>query len=186
MPTKKQTRQTGVWARAKPSFLNRHEGRLPNALNITITWSDEFVDELKRTALACQVSLFMPLYWISYNQMVTNLISQAATMSTNGTPNDLLANFDPIALIILIPIMDVLVYPSLRRAGFVLRPIFRIWLGFMFAALAMAYTATVQFYIYHSNPCGSFVDSCTEKSSISVWVQVPSYVRCMLKLFIIK
>ena len=41
-------------------------------------------------------------------------------------------------------IMDILVYPGLRRLGFIPRPIFRIWLGFMFGAAAMVYSAVLQ------------------------------------------
>jgi len=125
---------------------------------------------------ACQIFLFYPLYWISYNQITTNLISMAGTMTLNGTPNDLIQNFDPIALIIFIPIMDMAVYPGLRRIGFVCRPIFRIWLGFMFGAAAMVYSAVLQHFIYKTNPCGDFPSTCGEPSTILVWVQVPPYV----------
>ena len=72
--------------------------------------------------------------------------------------------------------MDVVVYPSLRRAGLGVQPIFRIWLGFMVASLAMIYSAILQYYIYHTNPCGEFVGSCAEPSTISIWAQVPCYV----------
>ena len=97
-------------------------------------------------------------------------------MTTRGIPNDLLANFNPVALIILIPLMDVVVYPGLRRAGIVMQPIFRIWLGFMFASLAMVYSAILQYNIYRTNPCGEFVGTCSEPSTISIWAQVPCYV----------
>ena len=40
--------------------------------------------------------------------------------------------------------MDMVVYPGLRRMGFVARPIFRITLGFMFGAAAMIYSAVLQ------------------------------------------
>ena len=109
----------------------------------------------------------------------------AATMSTNGIPNDLLANFNPLALIILIPSMDLFIYPSLRRAGFALPPIFRIWLGFMFAALAMAYSAIVQHLIYQTNPCGEYVSSCEKPSTLSVWIQVPCYVSMKIKQYMV-
>ena len=42
--------------------------------------------------------------------MNNNLTSQAATMVTNGIPNDVLSNLDPLALIIFIPIVDFFVY----------------------------------------------------------------------------
>ena len=54
---------------------------------------------------------------LTYNQLNNNLTSQAATMVTNGLPNDVLSNLDPFALIILIPICDLVLYPALRRAG---------------------------------------------------------------------
>ncbi|KAH8117120.1 PTR2-domain-containing protein [Phellopilus nigrolimitatus] len=173
----REARTTGIWNRAKPSLLvSSDDTQDKNIGTSMITWDDSFVDEVKRTARACQIALFFPLYWVAYNQITTNLVSMAATMSTNGTPNDLLANFNPITLIILLPTMDVIVYPSLRRIGIVLRPIFRIWLGFMFAALAMVYSAVLQHFIYSTNPCGEYVGTCAQPSSIIVWVQVPSYV----------
>ncbi|KZT33660.1 PTR2-domain-containing protein [Sistotremastrum suecicum HHB10207 ss-3] len=183
----RETKETGIWNRAKPHFHKTIQGSgaadekivgraLDSRREHWITWDDAFVEEVKRTARACQIFLFYPLYWISYNQITTNLVSMAGTMTLNGTPNDLIQNFDPIALIILIPIMDTLVYPGLRRMGFVARPIFRIWLGFMFGALAMVYSAVLQHFIYKTNPCGSFVSSCDTPSSLSVWIQVPPYV----------
>ena len=41
--------------------------------------------------------------------MNNNLISQAGSMSTHGIPNDVLSNLDPFALLILIPLCDLLV-----------------------------------------------------------------------------
>jgi dipeptide/tripeptide permease len=46
---------------------------------------------------------------LTYNQLNNNLTSQAATMSTHGLPNDVLSNLDPLALIIFIPIFDIIV-----------------------------------------------------------------------------
>ena len=46
---------------------------------------------------------------LTYNQLNNNLTSQAATMQTHGLPNDVLSNFDPMVLIILIPVCDLVV-----------------------------------------------------------------------------
>ncbi|CCO29798.1 Peptide transporter PTR2 AltName: Full=Peptide permease PTR2 [Rhizoctonia solani AG-1 IB] len=51
--------------------------------------------------------------------MSNNIVSQAGSMSTHGVPNDLLQNIDPIAIIIIIPLMDRIVYPGLRKMGWV-------------------------------------------------------------------
>jgi len=40
-----------------------------------------------------------------------NLTSQASIMALHGIPNDVLNNLDPFALIIFIPICDLLLYP---------------------------------------------------------------------------
>ena len=126
----------------------------------------------------------MPLYWVAYSQLSTNLISQASTLSSASIPNDVLPNVDPLALLIMIPIMDMWVYPWLRARGWKLGPIFRIWLGFVCAAVAMAWCAAVQWGVYNTNPCGEWVGSgrdangeaCEGKSWVSVFIQVPAYV----------
>ena len=96
-------------------------------------------------------SLFRTItLWIglTYNQMVNNLTSQAATMVTNGIPNDVINNLDPLALIIFIPIFDLFLYPGLRRMGIEFTPIKRITAGFLTGAASMIWAAVVQHYIY--------------------------------------
>ena len=53
------------------------------------------------------------LLGLSYNQLNNNLTSQAATMSTHGLPNDVLSNLDPLALVIFIPLCDLVVSTDL-------------------------------------------------------------------------
>ena len=119
---------------------------------------------------------------LTYNQINNNLTSQAATMVTNGVPNDVLSNLDPIALIIFIPICDYLIYPALRRAGIRFTPIKRITMGFYTGSAAMIWAAVVQHYIYKTNPCGNYVATCTDAhgepvvSPLNVWIQTGAYV----------
>jgi POT family proton-dependent oligopeptide transporter len=80
--------------------------------------------------------------------MVNNLTSQAATMVTNGIPNDVINNLDPLALIIFIPIFDLFLYPGLRRIGINFTPIKRITAGFLTGSASMIWAAVVQHYIY--------------------------------------
>lgn len=103
-------------------------------------------------------------------------------MSTYGVPNDILSNLDPLSLILLIPVFDLYIYPSLQRAGIRFTPLKRIALGFLFASAAMAWTAVVQYQIYHSNPCGYFVSTCKNAdghpvtSDLNVWIQSGGYI----------
>ncbi|KAF9901478.1 peptide transporter ptr2 [Lobosporangium transversale] len=159
---------------ARPSVI---QARDPNADMKAITWNDIFVDELRLTLKACSVFCFFPLYWVIYNQITTNLISQAGTMLLYGIPNDVVNNIDPIVLIIFIPIFDKLIYPAFRRMGWELKPITRISLGFLFSALAMAWTAIVQHKIYSTGPnyeC-TLCDPDQTPNDVSIAWQIPSY-----------
>lgn len=85
---------------------------------------------------------------LTYNQITNNLTSQAATMVTNGVPNDVINNLDPLTLIIFIPICDLFIYPGLRKIGINFSPIKRITAGFFTGAVSMVWAAVVQHYIY--------------------------------------
>ncbi|ODQ49734.1 di/tri peptide transporter 2 [Saitoella complicata NRRL Y-17804] len=139
-------------------------------------WDDQFIDELKRALVACRIFIAYPFYWVCYGQMTNNLVSQAATMQTNGVPNDLLQNFDPIALIIFIPICDQFLYPFLRKVGIPFKPISRITVGFFMAALAMAYAAIIQHVIYSSGPNYEYPSGASVPNNVNVWLQIPAYV----------
>ncbi|KAK9693503.1 hypothetical protein K7432_013901 [Basidiobolus ranarum] len=131
-------------------------------------WDDSFVDGLKQTLMACFIFIPMCIYWTAYNQITSNLISQAASMQLPPSiPDDIIGNIDPIALIIFIPIMDTLVYPFLRRIRMNPRPMMRITIGFALGALAMMTSALVQQRIYNAADRG--------EPKISVWWQIPSY-----------
>lgn len=42
---------------------------------------NQFIDDLKQAWRACYVFAFYPFYWISYNQLSNNMVSQAAQMN---------------------------------------------------------------------------------------------------------
>ncbi|KAI9793648.1 MAG: peptide transporter ptr2 [Peltula sp. TS41687] len=158
---------------AKPSYQEEYGRRYQTP------WPDLFVDEIRRALIACKVFIFFPVYWVVYNQMLNNFISQAATMELHGIPNDIMQNIDPLTIIIFIPIIDRFVYPFLRKMGIPFKPITRITLGFLVGSLAMAYAAIVQHLIYTSPPCYRFpsADSCeTGGNQVHVAVQTPAYL----------
>jgi len=128
-------------------------------------WDQKFVDELKQTFMACKIFVPMVIYWIAYSQINNNLISQAATMDyPPAIPNDIMSNIDPLALILLIPIMDKFVYPFLNKINFEFFAIRRITVGFFIGSAAMAWSAIVQ----------HMIDTSPVKT-VNVWWQIPSY-----------
>ncbi|EOD42946.1 Oligopeptide transporter [Neofusicoccum parvum] len=162
----------------KPSF-QAHAGT-----GQVMKWDDQFVDELKRALVACQVFCIYPIYWVVYGQFSGNFVTQAGQMQGHGIPNDLMQNFDPIAIIVFVPILDRLVYPLMRKAHINFPPINRITLGFWVASLAMAYAAIVQHLIYAAGPCykaplcDASVDSAgtAQGNNIHIAIQTPAYM----------
>ncbi|THU94802.1 peptide transporter PTR2A [Dendrothele bispora CBS 962.96] len=135
--------------------------------------SSDWIDEVKMTLGACTVFVWFPIYWLTYNQINNNLTSQAATMTTNGIPNDVLNNLSPLLLIFLIPICDLWVYPAIRNMGLEFGPLRKFFSGFM---------AVVQHYVYATDPCGSHATTCRDPdgnsvvSPVNVWTQSGCYV----------
>ncbi|KAF7125302.1 hypothetical protein CNMCM5793_001480 [Aspergillus hiratsukae] len=162
----------------KPSWQAANGGKRTN-----LPWDDHFIDELKRALIACRVFCFFPIYWVVYGQFSGNFVTQAAQMQGHGIPNDLMQNFDPISIIVFIPILETLVYPLMRRLHIRFRPITRISLGFVVASLAMMYAAIVQHLIYAAGPCydqplcdASIVDGTAQGNRVHIAIQTPAYV----------
>lgn len=42
---------------------------------------NEFIDDLKKAMNSCRVFAFYPFYWVCYNQLAGNMVSQAAQMN---------------------------------------------------------------------------------------------------------
>ncbi|KAG7443567.1 peptide transporter PTR2A [Guyanagaster necrorhizus] len=167
--TYKNLTSADFWENAKPS---KQAGLKPHWMN----FDDQWVDEVRRGFKACAVFLWYPVYWLCYSQINNNLTSQAATMTTNGVPNDVISNLDPFALIIFIPISEMLIYPALQRAGINFTALKKITAGFFTASAAMIWAVVVQHYIYKTNPCHYSASTCEDVSPLSVWIQTGSYV----------
>ncbi|KAL5338359.1 POT family-domain-containing protein [Aspergillus crustosus] len=151
--------------KAKPSVL-REQGRLDRyAFATRPDYTDYSVDKVRSGITACKLFLLFPLYFVCWTQIWNNLISQAGDMALHGTPNDLLQNLNPIALIIFIPLLDFVIYPLLRKYKIHFRPELKVTAGFFLAAISMVYASVLQHYIYISAP-----------NSIHVWIQAPVYI----------
>lgn len=171
MKTRRNMCDGTFWEKVKPS--NIPESQRPKWM----TFDDHWVDEVSRGFAACSVFLWLPLFWLCYNQINNNLTSQAAVMKLNGVPNDVVSNLNPFALIILIPILDRLVYPFLRKHGINFSPLKKITLGFFSGCAAMIWACIIQLYIYRRSECGKHAagDDC-KPTDIIVWAQTGSYV----------
>ncbi|KAJ5467138.1 hypothetical protein N7475_004890, partial [Penicillium sp. IBT 31633x] len=158
-------RQEKHFENAKPSALEA-SGRLHKyEFASSPRYTDQYVTDVRRGFRSCRMFIFFPFYFVCWVQIWNNLISQAGQMALHGTPNDLLQNLDPIALCIFIPLLDLGLYPLLRKYKINFSPVLRILAGFLLVSISMVYCSVLQHYIYNSPP-----------RSIHVWIQGPAYV----------
>jgi POT family proton-dependent oligopeptide transporter len=130
------------------------------------------------TNSAC--SLAFTMFYICFDQMQNNLISQASNMNTGSTPNDILPNMNQVACILISPLVAYVLDPLLARRKKYLKPVTRIAIGFGFVTLTMVYAALVQNAIYKSAPCFDKPTACGDRQSSAqerpnVWIQAPLY-----------
>jgi POT family proton-dependent oligopeptide transporter len=145
-----------------------------------VSWTSTMVEELTRGLRGCRVLLTFVMFYVCFDQMQNNLISQAGQMDTQGTPNDLLPALNQVGCIVMGPLIQMGLYPFLHRRRIYIGPVMRITIGFGFMALAMLYATVVQHAIYSSPPCAESPELCSDldvgiQGRPNVWLQAPIY-----------
>ena len=158
------------WNRAKPSYIQETEGSLDIE---KVFWDDKFVDEIKETLSACAVFALIPIFTLANGGIGNSANSMSGAMTLNGVPNDLIDNFNPLAIIVFAPILNYGLYPLFARFGKPLKPMTRMCIGFLLATLSDITAALVQWRIYKTSPCGYAASTCDEVSPVSIWWQIP-------------
>eukprot|EP00471_Norrisiella_sphaerica_P001595 CAMPEP_0184484758 /NCGR_PEP_ID=MMETSP0113_2-20130426/6436_1 /TAXON_ID=91329 /ORGANISM="Norrisiella sphaerica, Strain BC52" /LENGTH=577 /DNA_ID=CAMNT_0026865883 /DNA_START=236 /DNA_END=1969 /DNA_ORIENTATION=+ len=112
-----------------------------------------------------------PLFWCLFDQQSSTWTLQAESMNgklgrTQILP-DQMQMFNALLILILLPVFDRCIYPSLRRCGLPLKPNTRMILGMGFASLAFIVAGILQLQI----------DSCEKgEKCVHMLAQVPQYV----------
>ncbi|KAJ5195228.1 oligopeptide transporter [Penicillium cinerascens] len=147
-----------------------------------VDWDDKFVTDLQRGLIACRIFAFYPILWVCHLQINNNLVSQAAQMETHGLPNDFFPTLNLIAVLVLLPLVTNVLYPTLRKLHIKSPPVNHMAVGFFIEAIAIAYCAGIQQVIYTRGPCFKHALECPTSDGgripnrVSVWLQVPVYV----------
>jgi proton-dependent oligopeptide transporter, POT family len=175
----------GMMIKSRNTQAPKPSWRAENGKTGTVPWNDHFIDEVNRALRACKVFVFYPIFWVCYGQFSSNFVTQAAEMQGHGMPNDEMQNFDPISILVFIPILDRIVYPIMRRMGYELKPMLRISIGFAMASFSLAYAAGVQSLIYNAGPCYERPLDCPAgvapngdklPNNVHIVIQTPAYV----------
>ncbi|CAG8143544.1 unnamed protein product [Penicillium olsonii] len=160
------------WEQVAPANL-RQKG-------IIVNWTDKDVKNVSRTVAACDIFWFYPIWNLNDGGIGSITTNQGASMITDGAPNDVLGNFNPLTIMFVIPVLSFVVYPALRRYHINFGPISRITFGFFLATLAGLAGALVQWRIYSLSPCGNLASTCENVAPISIWWQLPNTILSAL------
>ncbi|KAI5954832.1 hypothetical protein KGF57_003856 [Candida theae] len=165
------------WEYAKPSAMRARGREYFNTKKQTpINWTDQHVLDVKQTFDACKLFFYYIFFNLADNGLGSVETSLAGAMNLNGVPNDLFNNFNPLAIIVVIPVLDFLIYPLLRRLRVNFRPIYRVFTGFVIVSLSQVVGAVLQHRVYQTSPCGNHSTNCSKTSPISAWSASAVYI----------
>ncbi|KAF9962701.1 peptide transporter ptr2 [Modicella reniformis] len=157
-----------------------------------LEWDAKFVHELEKTYHACKVFCVYPLYWALYNNMTDNFVNMGINMRRpHWLKPEMLSFVNSAVIVIFIPILDMFIFPFLRRVGFRLGPLNRIIIGFCIVTFCFVYVTVLQHFLYKSGPFYNFTGKDPNDpthvieipksimlliNDLSIWTQLPAYV----------
>ncbi|EHK97659.1 putative Peptide transporter PTR2 [Glarea lozoyensis 74030] len=121
--------RTGFWEAAKPSVIAQSSNP------VTVSWDDQFVRDTQRTFQACGIFLFLPIFFINDGGVGGAADALSVMLTTNGVPNDLIGNFNPLVIILGVPLFDYVLYPMLRKYKIHFGPIARMTTGMVICSI---------------------------------------------------
>ncbi|KAI1081660.1 POT family-domain-containing protein [Whalleya microplaca] len=183
----KRIGRKGFWDAGKPT-VRKAAGSTKN-----YTYDDQFVDDVRRTFQACGIFLFQPIWQINDGGLGAAANALTAGMDTNGLPNDLFDNLNSVSIVVMVPVMNHVVYPLLRRYGIKWGAISRMTFGFALGTIGSVGYPILQYYVYKTSPCGWNATTCadilpegsTTVSSISYsWYAIPVIITAISEIFV--
>lgn len=148
---------------------------LPANLKMIVADSD-----IKKFIDCITLFLFFIPFYLNDASLISIQISLAATMSTSiHLPNDFYQALNPIAIIILMPILSQLVYPYLLKRNMQPSPRIKIVIGFTITSIGTFIGAYVQNEVYRNSSCDiTNVSNCDKPSDVSLFTWI-----CYLLMF---
>ena len=134
---------------------------------------------------AFMIVIVVVYYLLLSLQMQTTFLFQATLMRLEfdkfTIPAASLSLFDIVAVLVLIPIMDHLVYPLVSYCGISFTPLRRIGVGMLFVSASVIVAGVVEIYRRNTWTDGGFCvqtvfNETRNASSVNVFWQVPQFV----------
>ncbi|XP_034042020.1 solute carrier family 15 member 1 [Thalassophryne amazonica] len=124
-------------------------------------WAEDKYDKLLIAQIKMVLKVLflyipLPMFWTLFDQKGSRWTLQATTMDGNFgaliVQPDQMQTFNPILILTLVPIMDSLIYPLIKKCGLNFSPLKRMTVGMFLAAMAFVCAAVVQLQIDQTLP----------------------------------
>ncbi|XP_057191603.1 solute carrier family 15 member 1 [Triplophysa rosa] len=124
-------------------------------------WADEKYDKLLIAQIKMVLKVLflyipLPMFWTLFDQKGSRWTLQATTMSGDFgafvLQPDQMQTVNPILILTLVPIMDRIIFPLIKKCGLNFSPLKRMTVGMLFAAMAFVAAALVQLEIDKTLP----------------------------------
>ncbi|RDW75154.1 MFS general substrate transporter-37 [Coleophoma cylindrospora] len=177
----------GFWESAKPSVIATSSN--PKQVD----WNDNFVDDVQNTFQACGIFLFIPIFFINDGGIGGASDALSVMLTTNGVPNDVISNFNPLVIILGIPFVTYGFYPLLRKYKIHFGPIARMTTGFLICSIGSIGWAIITHYAYKTGPCGNYASSlnCVDADGVSLvspisiwWTVIPLSITALCEILV--
>ncbi|ORY61724.1 uncharacterized protein BCR38DRAFT_348331 [Pseudomassariella vexata] len=152
----KKIGREGFWELGLPSV------RKAAGSTKTYNYDDQFVDDVRRTFQACGIFMFQPIFNINDGGLGAAANALTAGMKNEGLPNDLLDNLNSVSIVVMVPFMNHIMYPFLRKMGIKWGPISRMTFGFALCTIGSIGYSVLQYKVYQTSPCGYNATTCAE------------------------
>lgn len=124
-------------------------------------WAEEkyeklLIAQIKMVLKVLFLYLPLPMFWTLFDQKGSRWTLQATTLNGDFgvfiVQPDQMQTFNPILILTLVPIMDNIIYPLIKKCGFNFSPLKRMTVGMFLAAMAFVCAAVVQLEVDKTLP----------------------------------
>ncbi|RVE57946.1 hypothetical protein OJAV_G00204410 [Oryzias javanicus] len=139
----------------------RHRSKAYPKRGHWMDWAEEKYDRLLIAQIKMVLKVLflyipLPMFWTLFDQKGSRWTLQATTMDGNFgqlvIQPDQMQTFNPILILTLVPIMESVIYPLIKKCGFNFTPLKRMTVGMFLAALAFVCAGVVQLQIDKTLP----------------------------------
>lgn len=158
------------WDYARPSSMRARGREYYNTKKKTpITWNDQWILDVKQTLHSCKIFIYYIVFNLCNGGFTSVETSLIGAMKLDGVPNDLFNNFNPLTIIVLIPVLEYGIYPLFNKYGIEFRPIYRIAFGFVVCSFSQISGFILQREVYELSPCGYYSTGCDQPAPVTAW-----------------